>query len=116
MAAPACWRDRPDPPRHALAVLGRRWPLVERCDVLAVAAHPDDAELGCGATLARLAAAGRTVGMLDLTAGELATRGTVETRRAEAEAAAGALGVAWRHCLGLRDGGISEERDEQLAA
>jgi LmbE family N-acetylglucosaminyl deacetylase len=79
--------------------------MVSRCDVLAVAAHPDDAELGCGATLARLAAAGKLVGVLDLTAGEGATRGSVEARRAEAAAAARALGVAWRTCLGLPDGG-----------
>ena len=90
--------------------------MVARCDVLAVAAHPDDAELGCGGTLARLAAAGRTVGMLDLAAGELATRGGAETRRAEAEVAARTLGVAWRHCLRFPDGGISGEQNDQVAA
>ena len=90
--------------------------MVERCDVLAVAAHPDDAELGCGGTLARLAATGKIVGMLDLTAGELATRGDVGTRRAEAKAAASALAAAWRRCLGLPDGGLSDEAEDQLAA
>ena len=90
--------------------------MVERCDVMAVAAHPDDLELGCGGTLARLAAAGKRVGMLDLTRGELSTRGDVATRRAEAEAAAHALGVAWRACLDLPDGAIAAEDPQQLAA
>lgn len=87
--------------------------MVKSCDVLAVGAHPDDVELGCGATLALLAAAGRVVGILDLTAGELATRGTVEGRAAESATAAGALGVAWRSCLGLPDGGLDPGDGEQ---
>ena len=86
------------------------------CDVLAVGAHPDDVELGCGGLLARLAAAGRVVGVIDLTAGELGTRGDVTRRQGEAEAAAGALGVTWRACLGLPDGGLKSEADGQLAA
>lgn len=86
------------------------------CDVLAVGAHPDDAELGCGATLARLATAGRRVAILDLTAGELGTRGDVEVRADEADAAGRALGVSWRHCLGLPDGGLDGGHDGQLAA
>ena len=81
--------------------------MVTRCEVLAIGAHPDDVELGCGALLARLAAAGRTVGIADLTAGELATRGTPVVRRAEAAAAAAALGVAWRTCLDLGDGALA---------
>jgi bacillithiol biosynthesis deacetylase BshB1 len=87
--------------------------MVKPCDVLAVGAHPDDVELGCGATLARLAAAGRVVGILDLTAGELATRGTAEQRAREAAAAASALGTAWRACLGLPDGGLDPGDGEQ---
>ncbi len=90
--------------------------MVEPCDVLAVGAHPDDVELGCGATLARLARAGRCVGILDLTAGEMGTRGDVETRAREARAAAAALGVAWRHCLSLPDGELNGGDDGQLAA
>ncbi|HNX49356.1 MAG TPA: PIG-L family deacetylase, partial [Thermoanaerobaculaceae bacterium] len=86
------------------------------CEVLAVGAHPDDIELGCGGLLARLAAAGKVVGVVDLTAGELGTRGDVAGRRGEAEAAAQALGVAWRVCLGLPDGGLRAEAGEQLAA
>ena len=87
--------------------------MVKRCDVLAVGAHPDDVELGCGASLARLAASGRTVGILDLTAGELATRGSAEQRAAEAAVAATALGAAWRSCLGLPDGGLDAGDGEQ---
>lgn len=90
--------------------------MVSRCDVLAVGAHPDDVELGCGGTLARLAVAGRSVGIVDLTAGELGTRGDVETRRCEAAAAAAALGAAWRACLGLPDGGLGADDDGQVGA
>jgi len=90
--------------------------VVERCDVLAIGAHPDDAELGCGATLARLAATGRRVGIVDLTAGELATRGDPAIRAAEAAAAARTLGVAWRACLPLPDGGLAPRDREQLRA
>lgn len=90
--------------------------MVNRCDVLAVGAHPDDVELGCGGTIARLAGAGHAVGLVDLTAGELGTRGDVETRRREAEAAAAALGAAWRRCLGLPDGQLASDDPEQLAS
>ncbi len=90
--------------------------MVAACDVLAVGAHPDDVELGCGGTVARLAAAGRRVGILDLTAGELGTRGDAPRRAREAGAAAAALGVVWRECLGLPDGGLSCADDRQLAA
>ena len=90
--------------------------MVERCDVLAVGAHPDDVEIGCGGTLARLAAAGRRVGILDLTAGELGTRGDAELRAREAEAAARALGVAWRSCLALPDGSLRGDDKSQSVA
>lgn len=86
------------------------------CDVLALGAHPDDVELGCGATLARLAAAGRRVAIADLTAGESATRGTPELRAREAAAAAASLGAAWRTCLGLPDGGLDALAGDQIAA
>jgi bacillithiol biosynthesis deacetylase BshB1 len=81
--------------------------VVERCDVLAVGAHPDDVEIGCGGTLAVLAAAGFRVGILDLTAGELGTRADATVRAREAGAAAGILGVSWRSCLGLPDGALN---------
>lgn len=90
--------------------------MVRRCEVLAFGAHPDDVELGCGGLVARLAATGMAVGVVDLTAGELGTRGDVAARRAEATAAAQALGVSWRECLALPDGGLRAEDADQLAA
>src|SRR5436190_18458626 len=70
-------------------------------DVVAVGAHPDDLEIICGGTLAKLAAQGYRVGIIDLTTGEPTPRGSEELRRAEAEAARQALGVQVRLCLGL---------------
>lgn len=75
-------------------------------DVLAIGAHPDDVELGCGATLAKLAAVGRRVGILHLTRGEAGTRGTPETRRREAERAAEILGAAELSILDCGDGAL----------
>jgi bacillithiol biosynthesis deacetylase BshB1 len=72
-------------------------------DIAAVFAHPDDAELTCGGTLALEAARGRRIALVDLTRGESGSRGTPETRAAEAEAAARILGVAHRESLGLPD-------------
>ncbi len=77
-----------------------------KLDVLAVGAHPDDVELGCGGTLALLAAQGRKVGILHLTRGERGTRGTAEERQAEAERAAAALGTAAMGFLDCGDGGL----------
>jgi LmbE family N-acetylglucosaminyl deacetylase len=74
--------------------------------VLAIGAHPDDVELGCGGTLAKLAAAGRRVGILHLTGGEAGTRGTAALRRREAEAAAAALGAVEVAILDCGDGGL----------
>lgn len=85
---------------------GRRNEALRPLDVLAVGAHPDDAELGCGGTLAKLAAAGRRVGILHLTGGESGTRGTAAGRRREAEAAAAALGAAEVVILDCGDGGL----------
>src|SRR5881227_4069378 len=75
-------------------------------DVLAIAAHPDDIELICGGTLIRANQLGRTTGILDLAAGEMASRGTPELRAQEAANAAKIMGVSIRENLGLRDGGI----------
>jgi bacillithiol biosynthesis deacetylase BshB1 len=77
-----------------------------KLDVLAIGAHPDDVELGCGGTLARLASEGRSVGILHLTRGERGTRGTPEERQVEAEAAAAALGAAAMDFLDCGDGGL----------
>jgi bacillithiol biosynthesis deacetylase BshB1 len=76
-------------------------------DVLAIAAHRDDVELTCGGTLARLKRLGRRTGILDLTAGEMGTRGSAATRAAEADRAADVLGVSVRENLGLPDAGIT---------
>lgn len=76
-------------------------------DLLAVMAHPDDAELTCGGTLIKAARAGRRVGVLDLTAGEMGSRGSAEERAAEAAAANAILGVAMRETLGLPDAEIT---------
>jgi len=74
--------------------------------VLVFGPHPDDIEIGIGGTVARHVTAGYRVGLVDLTAGEMGTNGTVEERRREADAAAKVLGVAWRENLGWPDGGI----------
>ena len=78
-------------------------------DVLAVGAHPDDVEVGCGGVLALCSQAGMSVAIADLTAGELGTKGTPELRRREAECAAEILGVGTRVCLGLPDGGVGTD-------
>lgn len=87
----------------------------QRVDVLAVGAHPDDVELGCGGTLALLARRGRRVGILHLTRGEAGTRGTSDERRREAEAAAEALGATALELLSCGDGGLRTGRDEEDA-
>jgi bacillithiol biosynthesis deacetylase BshB1 len=83
-------------------------------DVLAVVPHPDDAELLCGGTLIRAADLGHKTGILDLTAGELGSRGTPEQRQAEAESAAGILGLAERINLGLPDAGIRNDDESRV--
>ena len=72
-------------------------------DVLAIAAHPDDVEQTCGGTLIRMAESGYGTGVLDLTAGDMGTRGSPQTRVAESETAAGHLLLSWRGNLGLPD-------------
>ena len=78
----------------------------DQVDLLVFGPHPDDIEIGLGGTVARHVALGRTVGLCDLTAGELGTNGTVEERLAEAEAARAVLGAAWRVNLKWPDRGI----------
>lgn len=87
----------------------------EPVDVLAVGAHPDDVELGCGGTLLRLKSLGRSTGVVDLTRGELGTRGTMETRALESRRAAALLGLEFRVNLGLRDGNLSTGEESRLA-
>jgi len=81
---------------------------VNLVDVLAVGAHPDDVELGCAGLLLRLKARGYRFGIVDLTAGEMGSRGTREERAAEAKAAAETLGATARECLGLPDTRVTE--------
>jgi len=88
-------------------------------DIAGLCAHPDDAELIMGGTLALEAARGRRVALVDLTRGECGSRGTAETRAAEAEAAARILGVAHRESLGLPDARlavVAEHKDPIVAA
>lgn len=85
-----------------------------KLDILAIGAHPDDVELGCGGTVAKMVAEGKKVGILDLTRGELGTRGTAETRKNEAAAAAEILGVEFRENLGFRDGFFVNDEKHQL--
>jgi N-acetylglucosamine malate deacetylase 1 len=80
-------------------------------DIVVFGAHPDDLEIGLGATIALHTAAGFSVGLCDLTAGELASNGTPAERRVEAEAAARVLGASWRENLGWPDGGIAPTAD-----
>jgi bacillithiol biosynthesis deacetylase BshB1 len=78
-------------------------------DLLAIFPHPDDAELGCGGTLAKVAASGHRVGIVDLARGEMASRGTVELRAAESQRAAHILGVSVRENVGLPDAGLRND-------
>lgn len=85
-----------------------------KLDILAIGAHPDDVELGCGATLAKEIANGKKVGILDLTRGELGTRGSAAIRDQEAAAAAKILGVTVRENLALADGFFINDKESQL--
>src|SRR3989304_1221160 len=88
---------------------------VMRLDLLAIAAHPDDVELTCGGTLIKRARLGYRTGILDLTEGEMGSRGTKEIRQREAAAAARVLGVAHRENLGLPDAHLELRMDYKLA-
>ncbi|WP_405206128.1 bacillithiol biosynthesis deacetylase BshB1 [Aquimarina sp. LLG6339-5] len=86
-----------------------------KLDILAIGAHPDDVELSCSGTVAKEVDNGKKVGILDLTRGELGTRGTAETRDQEAKDAATILGVSVRENLGFRDGFFRNDEAHQLA-
>jgi bacillithiol biosynthesis deacetylase BshB1 len=83
-------------------------------DLLAIAAHPDDVELTCGGTLLKMAQLGYKTGILDLTAGEMGTRGTPETRAREAAKATKLLGVKWRGTLAVPDSDVQPSRQHKL--
>lgn len=85
-----------------------------KLDILAIGAHPDDVELGCGATLAKEVINGKKVGIIDLTRGELGTRGTAETRDEEATNAANILGVHARINMSFADGFFINNKEHQL--
>jgi len=87
--------------------------LKMKLDILVLAAHPDDAELGCGGTIAKHTALGHKVGIVDLTRGELGTRGTPEARALEAAASAKILGVVARENLELPDGFFRNDPESQ---
>ncbi|MDB9964926.1 bacillithiol biosynthesis deacetylase BshB1, partial [Flavobacteriaceae bacterium] len=85
-----------------------------KLDILAIGAHPDDVEMSCGGTIAKEIAKGKKVGILDLTRGELGTRGSAEIRDQEGAAAAAILGVSVRHNLALADGFFQNDAESQL--
>ena len=85
-----------------------------KLDVLAFAAHPDDIELACSGTILKLVAEGKSVGIVDLTKGELGTRGTEHTRKQEAEAASKLLGIDVRENLDLGDGTFELSHSNKL--
>ena len=83
-------------------------------DILAIAAHRDDVEQTCGGTLLKMAQRGHRTGILDLTQGEMGTRGTAEDRRREAEKAAEILKVSWRLALDIPDGRVENTWENRL--
>lgn len=87
--------------------------MKQKLHILAIAVHPDDIELGCAGTLIKHAAKGQQVGILDLTAGELGTRGTPEIRLQEAAEAAKAMGLAVRECAFMADGFFRNDEEHQ---
>lgn len=85
-----------------------------KLDILAIGAHPDDVELGCGATIAKMVHQGKKVGIIDLTRGELGTRGTAETRDEEATNSAKILGITIRENMKFKDGFFINDEAHQI--
>ncbi|MBM3426876.1 MAG: bacillithiol biosynthesis deacetylase BshB1 [Bacteroidetes bacterium] len=85
-----------------------------KLDILVIAAHPDDAELGCSGTIAKQVSKGNKVGIVDLTQGEMGTRGTPKLRLQEAEKAAQILGLAVRENMGFQDVFFKDDAEHQL--
>ncbi len=88
--------------------------LVASLDILAIAAHRDDVEQTCGGTLFKAAQRGQRTGIMDLTQGEMGTRGTAEDRAREAADAAKILGVSWRRALDIPDGRVENTWENRL--
>src|SRR5690625_7529767 len=84
-----------------------------KLDLLVIAVHPDDAELGAGGTIAKDVKEGKKVGIVDLTRGELGSRGTAETRMIESEEAGKILGLSIRENLSFRDGFFKNDEEHQ---
>ena len=87
---------------------------ITKVDILAIGVHPDDIELGCGATILKHKALGYSVGMLDLTRGELGTRGSAELRAVEAEKARDYCGAEFRVNIGLEDGFFENNKTSKV--
>lgn len=85
-----------------------------KLDLLVLAVHPDDAELGCSGTIIKHIAQGKKVGIVDFTRGELGTRGTAETRAEESENASAIMGIHARENIGIRDGFFKNDEAHQL--
>ena len=85
-----------------------------KLDILAIGVHPDDVELSCSGTILKHIAQGKKVGILDLTIGELGSRGSGELRLIEAAKAAKVLGVSVRDNIGLADGFFRNTKESQL--
>jgi bacillithiol biosynthesis deacetylase BshB1 len=85
-----------------------------KLDILAIGSHPDDVELGCSGTLIAEIRRGKKAGVIDLTQGELGTRGTIETRYQEAADAAKIIGLSVRENLKMRDGFFRNDEEHQL--
>ena len=88
--------------------------MTQQLDILAFGAHPDDVELSCGGTIAKEISFGKKVGIVDLTRGELGTRGSASLRDKEANKAASILGISIRENLGFRDGFFKNDEAHQL--
>ena len=85
-----------------------------KLDILAFGAHPDDVELGCSGTIAKEISLGKKVGIIDLTRGELGTRGSVEIRNSESAKASAILGISARENLDMRDGFFINDKQHQM--
>src|SRR5579871_6610746 len=88
--------------------------MTTKLDILAIAAHRDDVEQTCGGTLLKAAQRGQKTGILDLTRGEMGTRGTADDREREANDAAKILGAEWRHALDIPDGRVENTWENRL--
>jgi bacillithiol biosynthesis deacetylase BshB1 len=89
-------------------------PSSETVDIIFFGAHPDDVELSCGGTVAKSVKDGLRVAIVDLTRGEMGTRGTPQTRKRESTAAAKILGASWRQQLDFGDGNLQTGREQEL--